>query len=65
MCKRKIMAVLGGVKVRGKSKRRFGRLLGWLMIVILIVIIVPIGAVMFAVSGLWSVLDRILIKFNK
>ncbi|HJB47138.1 MAG TPA: hypothetical protein H9713_10595 [Candidatus Mediterraneibacter surreyensis] len=51
--------------MRGKSKRRFGRLLGWLMIVILIVIIVPIGAVMFAVSGLWSVLDRILIKFNK
>ncbi len=49
----------------GKSRRRLGRMIGWLMIVILILIIMPIGAVMFAVSGMWSALDRILLKFNK
>lgn len=40
----------------GKSRRRLGRMIGWLMIVILILIIMPIGAVMFAVSGMWSAL---------
>ena len=49
----------------GQSRRRLGRMIGWLMIVILILIIMPIGAVMFAVSGMWSALDRILLKFNK
>lgn len=49
----------------GKSRRRLGRMIGWLMIVILILIIMPIGAVMFAVSGMWSALDRIFLKFNK
>lgn len=49
----------------GKSRRHLGRMIGWLMIVILILIIMPIGAVMFAVSGMWSALDRILLKFNK
>ncbi len=52
-------------KVKGKSRRRLGRMIGWLMIVILILVIVPVGAVMFAVTGLWSALDRILLKFNK
>ncbi|HJA19376.1 hypothetical protein I6E09_06650 [Mediterraneibacter glycyrrhizinilyticus] len=47
------------------SKRRLGRMLGWLMIVFLIVVIVPVGAVMFVVSGLWSALDRVLLKFNR
>lgn len=46
-------------------KRRLGRMLGWLMIVFLIVVIVPVGAVMFVVSGLWSALDRVLLKFNR
>ncbi len=40
-------------------------MLGWLMIVFLIVVIVPVGAVMFVVSGLWSALDRVLLKFNR
>lgn len=51
--------------MKGKSRRRLGRMIGWLMIVILILVIVPVGAVMFAVSGMWSALDRILLKFNK
>ena len=40
-------------------------MLGGLMIVFLIVGIVPVGAVMFVVSGLWSALDRVLLKFNR
>lgn len=40
-------------------------MLGWLMIVFLIVVIVPVGGVMFVVSGLWSALDRVLLKFNR
>jgi hypothetical protein len=28
-------------------------------------VIVPVGAVMFVVSGLWSALDRVLLKFNR
>lgn len=45
--------------------RRSGRLIGWLMILFLILVIVPVGAVMFVISGLWLALDRILLKFNK
>ncbi len=47
------------------SKKYPGRLIGWLMIIFLIVVIVPVGAVMFVISGLWSALDRALLKFNR
>ena len=51
--------------MEGESKKIRGRLIGWLMIIFLIVVIVPVGAVMFVISGLWSALDRILLKFNR
>ncbi len=51
--------------MNGDSNRRLGRLLGWIMIAFLIVVIVPIGAVMFVLSGLWSALDRLLLKFSR
>lgn len=47
------------------GKRRIGRLLGWLMILLLVVVIVPVGAVMFVISGMWSALDRVLVSFNR
>ncbi len=47
------------------SKKYPGRLIGWLVMIFLIVVIVPVGAVMFVISGLWSALDRILLKFNR
>lgn len=47
------------------GQRRIGRLLGWLMILLLVVVIVPVGAVMFVISGMWSALDRALIRFNR
>ena len=51
--------------MKEKTKRRLGKAAGWLLIVLLIVIIVPIGAVMFVISGLWSALDRALIKYGR
>lgn len=51
--------------MKGASKKYQGRLIGWLMIIFLIVVIVPVGAVMFVISGLWSALDRALLKFNR
>ena len=51
--------------VKGASKKYPGRLIGWLVMIFLIVVIVPVGAVMFVISGLWSALDRILLKFNR
>lgn len=47
------------------SKKYPGRLIGWLVMIFLIVVIVPVGAVMFVISGLWLALDRILLKFNR
>ncbi|HJC43498.1 MAG TPA: hypothetical protein H9756_07460 [Candidatus Mediterraneibacter gallistercoris] len=51
--------------MKGASKKYPGRLIGWLMIIFLIVVIVPVGAVMFVISGLWSALDRALLKLNR
>ncbi len=51
--------------VKEQSKKISGRLIGWLMIIFLIVVIVPVGAVMFVISGTWSALDRALLKFNR
>ena len=51
--------------VKSASKKYPGRLIGWLVMIFLIVVIVPVGAVMFVISGLWSALDRILLKFNR
>lgn len=48
-----------------KRKRCFGRCVSWLLMAVLILIIVPIGAVMFVISGLWSALDRALQGFNR
>lgn len=51
--------------VKGASKKYPGRLIGWLVMIFLIVVIVPVGAVMFVISGLWSALDRALLKLNR
>lgn len=48
-----------------KKDRRIGRVLSWILLALLVMIIVPIGAVMFIVSGLWSAADRALLRFNK
>lgn len=49
-----------------KSKsRRIPRMLSWIMLALLVMIVVPIGALMFVISGVWSAVDRVLLKFSK
>ena len=42
-------------------KRRIGRALSWVMLALLILIVVPIGAV----SEVWSAADRALLKLGR
>lgn len=51
--------------MKKKKERRAGRALSWVLLVLLVIIIVPIGAVMFVISGLWNAADRALLKFNR
>ncbi len=51
--------------MKEKKSRRAGRAVSWVLLALLVMIIVPIGAVMFVVSGLWNAADRALIKFNR
>lgn len=44
---------------KGKT-RRTGRLLGWLVLALAAIIIVPVGIVMFMISGLWSAADKMM-----
>ena len=50
--------------MKSGTKRRIGRIIAWFMIVLLVLIVIPIGAVMFVMSGLVSGIDRILRQFN-
>lgn len=51
-------------QMKSGTKRRIGRIIAWFMIVLLVLIVIPIGAVMFVMSGLVSGIDRILRRFN-
>lgn len=55
----------GGGGMKDRTKKYARRAAGWLLIILLFVIIVPVGAVMFVISGLWSALDRALLKWNR
>lgn len=48
-----------------KKDRRMCRALSWILLALLVLIIVPIGALMFVISGLRSAADRALLRFNK
>ena len=48
-----------------KKDRRMCRALSWIFLALLVLIIVPIGALKFVISGLWSAADRALLRFNK
>lgn len=58
-------SLTGGRKMEKKKDRRIGRALSWILLVLLVMIIVPVGAVMFVISGLWNAADRALLRFNK
>lgn len=44
---------------KGKKKRT-GRLLGWLVLALAVIVIVPVGIVMFIISGIWSAADKMM-----
>ena len=46
-------------------KRQIGRALSWVLLGLLLLIVVPVGAVLFVVSGVWSAVDRALLKFSR
>ena len=50
-------------------EKRFKKISGqadrWLVMIFLIVVIVPVGTVMFVISGIWSALDRALLRLNR
>lgn len=48
-----------------KKDRRMFRAISWILLALLVLIIVPIGALMFVISELWSAADRALLRFNK
>ena len=48
-----------------ENQKVAGRLAGIAVMLFLILIIVPAGTVMFVISGLWSALDRFLLKFER
>ncbi len=50
--------------MKSQTKRRIGRIIAWIMIALLVVIVIPLGAVMFVMSELVSSVDRFLQKFN-
>lgn len=55
----------GGSGMERKKVRKMNRIAGWFMMVVLAAVIIPIGIVMFVVSGLWSAADRALLRFNR
>lgn len=60
--------ITGRMKMQNKIKRKgryAGRIIGGVAVIFLVLIVVPVGAVMFVISGLWSALDRILLKVNR
>ncbi len=46
-------------------KRQIGRAFSWVLLGLLLLIVVPVGAVLFVVSGVWSAVDRALLRFSR
>lgn len=53
------------MKTQNGNQKFAGRLAGIAVMLLLILIIIPAGTVMFVISGLWSALDRFLLKFER
>ena len=51
--------------IENKTGRRAGRLAGIAAMVLLVMIIIPVAAVMFIVSGVWTALDRMFLRFDR
>ncbi|WP_159431656.1 hypothetical protein [Clostridium sp. Marseille-P3244] len=55
----------GEIREKRSKSRRIPRMLSWVMLALLVMIVVPVGALMFVISGVWSAVDRVLLKFSK
>ena len=55
----------GEIREKRSKSRRIPRMLSWVMLALLDMIVVPVGALMFVISGVWSAVDRVLLKFSK
>ncbi|HIV52541.1 MAG TPA: hypothetical protein H9748_03530 [Candidatus Mediterraneibacter norwichensis] len=52
-------------KKENRTRRRAGRVLGWILLAAAVLFIVPVGCIMFMISGVWSAADRVLGRIGK
>lgn len=52
-------------KKENQAKRRAGKALGWILLAAAVLVIVPVGCIMFMISGVWSAADRVLSRIGK
>ena len=50
---------------RNRRKTRTGRALGWILLAAAVLFIIPVGCIMFVISGVWSAADRVLGRIGK
>ncbi len=50
---------------RNRRKTRTGRALGWILLAAAVLFIIPVGCIMFVVSGVWSAADRVMNRIGK
>lgn len=50
---------------RNRRKNRTGRALGWILLAAAVLFIIPVGCIMFVISGVWSAADRVMNRIGK
>ena len=50
---------------RNRRKTRTGRALGWILLAAAVLFIIPVGCIMFMISGVWSAADRVMNRIGK
>ena len=50
---------------RNRRKTRTGRALGWILLEAAVLFIIPVGCIMFVISGVWSAADRVMNRIGK
>lgn len=50
---------------RNRRKTRTGRALGWMLLAAAVLFIIPVGCIMFVISGVWSAADRVMNRIGK
>ena len=50
---------------RNRRKTRTGRALGWILLAAAVLFIIPVGCILFVISGVWSAADRVMNRIGK